>query len=478
MPALALLLSCHLLRLAYAAHAANDGTHSTALPLGALKLQRRGLLLQQQENTAQSPGQPHTASLDSSSSSNSFNSSASSPANAAHGPAPTAAAGTLPSLRALTRAPSPAPHPLRLVGQLRNGCTAFLAGPCHVVTVAHCVYEPDRDVWWPGLEFSTGAAAGGGGRNGAEDWEPQGTVTWRATEVPEGWKRRRRSGGGGGGGGGGAHTTEAAVQVERFDFAVVVLAEPLGRRLGWMDVGCGSNGGGDGGGDGDGDGSGGGGGDNAGEEPCGDGVGDASADGSGDRGDAKGQWVQVAGYPDDRPNGTLWTQRCRLLALPRLRPQLPPPSSNHTVGLWGDDAAVPAAAGSHTMATATAASLPPPMLTVYHDCDTRGGNSGSPMWRVAASAPAASPTGQPACGAERSGRPRALAMHVAGESRRRWDGSGRLAASSRRGVAVSFVAEAAAQAGARAAAVGGSGVWVDTGAAEWIRAAIARHADC
>eukprot|EP00198_Chlamydomonas_reinhardtii_P006666 XP_001696002.1 predicted protein [Chlamydomonas reinhardtii] len=62
------------------------------------------------------------------------------------------------SLLALTRVRSPAPYPVRLVGQLRNGCTAFLAGPCHVVTVAHCVYDPERRIWWPGLEFSAGAA--------------------------------------------------------------------------------------------------------------------------------------------------------------------------------------------------------------------------------------------------------------------------------------------------------------------------------
>lgn len=46
--------------------------------------------------------------------------------------------------------------PLRTIGQLANGCTGFLIGPCHVMTVAHCVYEPWRQIWWRGLDFYPG----------------------------------------------------------------------------------------------------------------------------------------------------------------------------------------------------------------------------------------------------------------------------------------------------------------------------------
>lgn len=46
--------------------------------------------------------------------------------------------------------------PFSAVGQLANGCTGFLIGPCHVMTVAHCVLEPWRDIWWHGLDFYPG----------------------------------------------------------------------------------------------------------------------------------------------------------------------------------------------------------------------------------------------------------------------------------------------------------------------------------
>ncbi|KAG2430795.1 hypothetical protein HXX76_009771 [Chlamydomonas incerta] len=349
----------------------------------------------------------------------------------------------------LTRVRTPAPYPVRLVGQLRNGCTAFLAGPCHVVTVAHCVYDPERGIWWPGLEFSAG-------RNGAEDWEPEGSVTWRATEVPDGWRQRGRGGGGGGGSSSGAASAATATASEQYDYAVVVLAEPLGRRLGWMDVGCGG-----GGGDGR-------------AQPL-------MEDGGAGGGDGMA-WVQVAGYPDDRPNGTLWTQRCTLHT-PRM-PQEPWPAPAPEEGV----AVAPAAnRSSGSLSQAQQAHGPPPTLPpTYHGCDTRGGSSGSPLWAV----PAAG--GLQLVGGKQR-RPCVLAMHVAGDYRRRWDGGGRLTASRRRGVAVAFVA-AARGSGAGAGAVGGERAaaeaqgagggtgggerWVDTGAAAWIRAAIARHGDC
>jgi hypothetical protein len=47
-------------------------------------------------------------------------------------------------------------YPFSAVGQLANGCSAFLVSPCHVMTVAHCVVEPHRKIWYPGLEFYPG----------------------------------------------------------------------------------------------------------------------------------------------------------------------------------------------------------------------------------------------------------------------------------------------------------------------------------
>lgn len=134
--------------------------------------------------------------------------------------------------------------PFTAVGQLRNGCTAFLVGPCHLITVAHCVYDPGKDIWWPGLEFFPG-------RN-APEWEPLGRTSWTQTkvsnssmhcmetkilisavkfsvsslyndppQVPSGWQQY------------GDH---------HYDYAVVWTGDSVGERLGWMDIGdCNEN---------------------------------------------------------------------------------------------------------------------------------------------------------------------------------------------------------------------------------------------
>lgn len=52
-------------------------------------------------------------------------------------------------------------YPFSAVGQLANGCSAFLISPCHVMTVAHCVVEPHRKIWYHGLEFYPGRWAEG-----------------------------------------------------------------------------------------------------------------------------------------------------------------------------------------------------------------------------------------------------------------------------------------------------------------------------
>jgi len=66
-----------------------------------------------------------------------------------------------PSRLAAVPRPNSLRPPLTLVGQLASGCTAFLVGPCHAATVAHCAYDPRRRVWWPGVEFFPGRCASG-----------------------------------------------------------------------------------------------------------------------------------------------------------------------------------------------------------------------------------------------------------------------------------------------------------------------------
>lgn len=66
-------------------------------------------------------------------------------------------------------------YPFSAIGQLASGCSAFMVGPCHLLTVAHCVYDPQARIWWPGLEFYPA-------RN-APRWEPLGHTGWTHAEV-------------------------------------------------------------------------------------------------------------------------------------------------------------------------------------------------------------------------------------------------------------------------------------------------------
>eukprot|EP00882_Tetradesmus_deserticola_P029109 GHRQ01032523.1.p1 GENE.GHRQ01032523.1~~GHRQ01032523.1.p1 ORF type:complete len:124 (-),score=24.78 GHRQ01032523.1:121-492(-) len=66
------------------------------------------------------------------------------------------AAQTVADTRQLVPQSSSKVFPFSAVGQLANGCTGFLIGPCHVMTVAHCVVEPWKGIWWNGLDFYPG----------------------------------------------------------------------------------------------------------------------------------------------------------------------------------------------------------------------------------------------------------------------------------------------------------------------------------
>jgi hypothetical protein len=70
-----------------------------------------------------------------------------------------AAAQAVVGTRQLVPPSSSSSYPFNAVGQLANGCTGFLIGPCHVMTVAHCVVEPWKKIWWGGLDFYPGRCA-------------------------------------------------------------------------------------------------------------------------------------------------------------------------------------------------------------------------------------------------------------------------------------------------------------------------------
>lgn len=133
--------------------------------------------------------------------------------------------------------------PQRMVGRIGLGCTGTLIGPRHVLTAGHCVYNVKTNQWQQNLDFTPAQASATS--------KPYGTVGWTRALSVKGWTEKKK-------------TTS--------DYAVIVLAQPVGNNIGWMAYGYTDS-------------------------------------------LSTSTTVNIKGYPGDKPLGTMWHSDCKLKAV-------------------------------------------------------------------------------------------------------------------------------------------------------------------